>query len=137
MKKRLLLIGIALIVGVAIFGCGSENKTNTESSLKKTYKNIEKEKSIHRTIRAAYDKERDHLEIAFYPGAKIDKLFDILNKNIKGTSTGELYFENDKWCCRKGDLPGPKSGSLSNTQKWIVLGDILLTNEETLLGRGT
>ena len=93
MKKRLLLIGIALIVGVAIFGCGSEKKTNTESSLKKTYKNIEKEKSIHRTIRAAYDKDRDHLEIAFYPGAKIDKLFDILNKNIKGTSTGELYFE--------------------------------------------
>lgn len=117
MKKRLLLIGIALIVGVAIFGCGSEKKTNTESSLKKTYKNIEKEKSIHRTIRAAYDKERDHLEIAFYPGAKIDKLFNILNKNIKGTSTGSLYFETlydvtdeekEKICERVGKL-NPKS----------------------------
>ena len=27
-------------------------------------------------------------------------------------------------CCRKGDPLGPESGLLSNTQKWIVRGDI-------------
>ena len=34
-------------------------------------------------------------------------------------------------------LPGPETGLLSNTQKWIVWGDTCLTKPEVLLGKGT
>ena len=33
-------------------------------------------------------------------------------------------------------LPGPKSGLLCNTRKWIVLGDTRAAKQETILGRG-
>ena len=38
-----------------------------------------------------------------------------------------------------GPLPGPETGLLSKTQKWIVQGDTshALTKQEILLGKGT
>ena len=35
-----------------------------------------------------------------------------------------------------GPLPGPETGLLSNTWKWIVQGD-MVTKQEILLGKGT
>ena len=35
----------------------------------------------------------------------------------------------------RGPLPGPESGLLSNTQKWIVQGDTVLPKQEILLVR--
>ena len=41
------------------------------------------------------------------------------------------------FCCRKGDpLPGPKGGLLSNTQKWILQGDIHADQARDSIGKG-
>ena len=40
-------------------------------------------------------------------------------------------------CCRKGDpLPGPQTGLLSNTRKWIVQGDTCPDKARDFIGKG-
>ena len=115
MKKKVLLIGIVLVVGLMICACGTQ--VQTESPLKKTFKSISKYAKKTGKLKLGYDKEKERLDISFYPGADIDKFFNVLSKNVKDNAIGILYFrtyfdvqddEKDKICERIGKLD-PKS----------------------------
>ena len=58
-------------------------------------------------------------------------------KKINANRTAHLLTLLWKYCRKGGLLPRPESGLLSNTLKWIVQRDALLTKQETLPGRGT
>lgn len=88
--RILLIVGVIAVAGALLAGCGSE--AQTESPLKISYKKITKNSDLKRFVRINYDKEKEYLEIGFYSGAKIDKIFNILNKSIKGNAIGTLYF---------------------------------------------
>lgn len=90
MKKRILLLGIALIVGVMICACGTSE--DTEAPLKKTYKSISKYAKKTNDLKVNYDSYKDCLDIGFYSNTNIDKVFNTLSKNIKGKEVGMLYF---------------------------------------------
>ena len=49
--------------------------------------------------------------------------------NIKRAETAELLQEG-------GPIPGPETGLLSNTQKWIVQGDTCADKARDFIGKG-
>ena len=55
-----------------------------------------------------------------------------------GKIEGRKGWQRMSWlCCRKGDaLPGPETGLLSNTQKWIVRGDTCADKARDFIGKG-
>lgn len=89
--KLLLLVCIAVFVGAMLCGCGSD--VQTESPLKKTYKSVKKIAHKSGGIRVKYIKDKEYLELGFFSGENVDKVFKVLSKNIKNKAIGTLYFQ--------------------------------------------
>ena len=72
--------------------------------------------------------------IEMFPDRWRDYKFCLKKKNTNRTAY--LLTLLLKYCRKGGLLPRPERGLLSNTLKWIIQRDSLLTKQETLLGKG-
>ena len=65
------------------------------------------------------------------------KPFNITVIQVYAPASNAEEAEVERFCCRKGEpLPGPETGLLSKTQKWIVRGDICADKARDFIGKG-
>lgn len=92
MKKSfrvVLLLGVIALFGAVLCACG---ETQSESPLKLTYKSVQKYSKKKPNVKASYSVEKEALNMDFYAGCDVEKVFSYLSKNIKNQPIGTIVF---------------------------------------------
>ena len=92
MKKGfrvVLLIGVIALFGAMLCACGD---TQSESPLKLTYKSVQKYSKKNPNVNVSYNVEKEALNIYFYEGCNVEKVFSYLAKNINNKPIGTIVF---------------------------------------------
>ena len=87
--KVVLILGVIALFGAVLCACGGEESV---SPLKLTYKSVQKYSKKHPHVGVSYNVDREALNLDFYSGCDVEKVFSYLSKNIKGKPIGTIVF---------------------------------------------
>ena len=87
--RVVLIFGVIALFGAVLCACG---ETQSESPLKLTYKSVQKYSKKKPNVKASYSVEKEALNLDFYAGCDVEKVFSYLSKNIKNQPIGTIVF---------------------------------------------